>query len=468
MTIEKKQNIFPVLLALAFAGTAVAAVPADEAKQLGGATLTAVGAEKAGNKEGTIPPYTGEGLKAPANFGADPKDPYSRPDPFANEKPLFTITAQNAAKYADKLDGLIEMFKVYPNFRMDIYPSHRTVVYPKNVVDNTMKNATSCKGLDKDEIALGGCWGGVPFPIPKSGQQVMWNHLTSYRGQAWEGFTNSYIVAPNGSTNLVGGIRLWQQSEYYDPKQTAPSNGKTVYFAGRYDTVAPARRVGDKLVLLDVLDMVNTGPRAYQYLPGQRRVKLAPDLRYDTPSPAGGGTVTMDDNQVFSGPLDRYDWKLVGKKEKFVMYNSFKLADHSSSGCNDAKLLTKNFANPECVRWELHRVWVVEAKLKPGFRHIYPRRVFFWDEDCYGVGLAENYDASNKLFRVVTSLHIPFFTNEPSAGGSLSDNTLSYDFQTGGWAAQGILGEKGAGYTQSNPHGLRFFSPDILAGEGVR
>ena len=440
-----------------------AAVSPEEAKQLDGPVLTPIGAERAGNKDGTIPAYTGDGLKAPPGFGSDSKDPYKRMDPFANEKPMFSITAQNAAQYADKLDGLVDMFKVHPNFRMDIYPTHRTAMYNKTVLDNTLKNATSCKGVDND-LKLEGCWGGFAFPIPKNGAQVMWNHLTSYRGVAWGGYSNGFVIANDGTVSSVGTNRFWQQSKYFDPKATAPSTGKTLYWMVRVDTEGPARRVGEKLVLLDPLDVLNVGRRAYQYIPGQRRVKLAPDLAYDTPSPFGGGAATMDDAQVFLGALNRYDWKLIGKKEKYIMYNSFKLTDHGA--CNGSIIYKKNFANPDCVRWELHRVWAVEGKIKPGYRHIYPRRVFYWDEDNYAAGLSENYDAANKLYRVVTALAFPFWASE--GGGVSGDGTYNYDLQSGVWSAQGSWSENGCGEAQQEPHNDAFFSPEVLAGEGIR
>lgn len=458
------KHLIPAALAVAFAGLSIAAVTADEAKQLGGATLTPFGAEKAGNKDGTIPPYTGEGIKQPAAFGKDAKDRYARPDPFASEKPLFSITAQNAAEYADKLDGMVEIFKAYPNFRMDVYKTHRSVVFPKYVQDNTVKNATDCKGQDGD-TRLENCWGGVPFPIPKNGAQAMWNHVTAFRGHAWEGYSNSYVVAANGTSSNVGGNRLWQQSPFYDPKATSPSSGKTVYWAFRADADVPARKAGEKLVIIDPLDIKNAPRRAYQYIPGQRRVKLAPDLVYDTPAPMAGGSATMDDAIAFSGALDRYDFKLVGKKEKFIMYNNFKMNDRA--GCNDAKILsTKNFPNPDCVRWELHRVWAVEAKLKPGFRHIYPRRMLYWDEDGYSAGVGENYDAANKLYRVISVISFPFFGEE--GGGIFGEGTFNIDLQTGVWSVMGVYGNPGAGVLKSQPKPDNFFSPEVMAGEGIR
>ncbi|CAB3735944.1 DUF1329 domain-containing protein [Paraburkholderia rhynchosiae] len=461
--IRKTTHIIPVLLAVIFSGQSVAAVSETEAQRLKGPELTPMGAEAAGNKDGTIPAYKGEGLSAPAGFGSDSSDPYKRPDPFANEKPLYTITAKNAAQYADKLDGMLEMFKRYPDFRMDIYPTHRTVTYNKTVIENTLKNATDCKGKNGD-LQLEGCWGGLAFPIPANGAQAMWDHLTNYRGFAWGGYTNSYVVSANGSSYLVGGNKVAEQSPYYDPKATAPAMGKTIYWAFRDDTDAPSSRNGEKLVLIDPLDVLDVGRRAYQYFPGLRRVKLAPSLAYDTPSPAAGGAATMDDSSVFLGALDRYDWKLVGKKEKYIMYNNFKLTDHTS--CDDKKLLTKDFANPDCVRWELHRVWVVEGKLKPGYRHIYARRMFYWDEDSFGAGLSENYDAAGKLYRVVTALSVPYYVSE--GGGMLAEDTFNYDLQTGVWSAQGSLSNVGAGIVHQKPKSMDFFSPETMAGEGVR
>src|SRR5262249_41162156 len=150
-----------------------AAVSPEEARQLGGDRLTPIGAEKGGNKEGTIPPYGGKAPKAPAAY--DAKDPGQRADPYG-DKPLFTITAKNADQYTDKLDAMRDVFVRYPDFRMDVYPTRRDIEYPKYVLDNSVKNATSCKAV-QNELRLEGCYGGFPFPLPKTGNEVMWNHL---------------------------------------------------------------------------------------------------------------------------------------------------------------------------------------------------------------------------------------------------------------------------------------------------
>jgi hypothetical protein len=455
-----KPYLLAALASALLAQGVLAAVTADEAKQLGGDRLTAFGAERAGNKEGTIPPYSGKAPKAPAGY--DLKDPGQRPDPY-NDKPLFTITAQNADQYADKLDSMREMFKRYPNFRMDVYPTHRDVEYPKYVLDNSIKNATSCKASSK-ELKLEGCWGGTPFPIPKTGNEVMWNHLLQYMAHAYGGGTDSTLTPPDGKAILTGRSVVSQQYDYYDPKSTKPNPSDLMFWKANILTTAPTRDAGNVILLLDNLDMVDKGRRAYQYVPGQRRVKLSPNLAYDTPNPLTGGTGTMDDAKGFLGALDRFDFKLIGKKEKFIPYNSFGLTN--AKICSFDKLLNnKNFPNPDCIRFELHRVWQVEATLKPEFRHIYQKRVFFWDEDAPGGGVVENYDASGKLYRVVLAATYPLYDNELGAYG---DNSIVMDLQTGAWITSGIAPNPGQGWKVIPALEDRFFSPDAVAGQGIR
>jgi hypothetical protein len=440
---------------------ALAAVTADEAKQLRGDKLTAFGAEKAGNKEGTIPPYTGKGAKAPASY--DLKDPGQRPSPYAGEKPLFTITAQNAAQYADKLDGLSEVFKRYPAYRMDVYPTHRDYVYPPYVLENTIKNATSCKGVNQD-LKLEGCYGGVPFPLPKNGNEVMWNHLLYFGAHANAGNLDSTLTPADGRGLQTARTPFIQQFDNYDPKNTKPLPSDVTYWRISATYTAPARSVGSGLILIDSLDMVDKGRRAYQYIPGQRRVKLSPNLAYDTPNPTTGGSSVMDEGKVFLGALDRFDFKLVGKKEKFIPYNNFGLT--YGQACSRDKIVNnKNFPNPDCIRWELHRVWQVEATLKPGFRHIYQKRVFFWDEDTAGTGVSENYDAAGKLYRMVMSISYPFYEND---FGMYAEGTIAMDMQTGAWISNGLATEPGMGVWLSPPQDDRAFSPEALAGQGVR
>jgi hypothetical protein len=440
-----------------------AAATPEEARQLDGAVLTALGAEKAGNKDGTIPAYSGEGVTPSSNY--DPKQPMLRPNPFGNEKPLFSITAQNAAQYADRIDKMTEVFKRYPSYRMDIYPSHRTVMHPEWINKNTVKNATSCKAID-NELKLEGCYGGIPFPIPKTGNQVMWNHLLAYSPPSYEEINNGWIVPTSGQPVMGAGTKSWVEFPFFDRKATSPAATNSVFWKIRFDYTAPSRSAGEKYVLMDNLDNISIGRRAYAYIPGQRRVKLAPDLNYDTPSPTSGGVLTMDDGKVYLGPLDRYDWALVGKKEKYIPYNNFQLADLKDCVANKV-LSTKNFPNPDCIRWELHRVWVVKGTLKPGYRHIYKTRIFYWDEDGYGTGMGENYDASGALYRVALGLSWPFYATEKDGGGQY-DNTANMDLQTGYWCTNGFASAPGSGWYVTPKKEATFFTPETLAAGGIR
>lgn len=414
-----------------------AAVSAEEAAQLGGTVLTVIGAERAGNKEGTIPEYTGKGVKPPLTW--DPKIPGQRPDPYG-EKPLFSITAENAAQYADKLDGMIEVFKRYPDFRMDVYPSHRDYVVPQYVVDNTKKNATLCQA-ENNEMTLKGCYGGVPFPIPKNGKQVMWNHLVSYNTFNLIGVAESWLMPTSGAPVLVSRGEYINNYPFFDPQHVGPQPSDVIYlrFLGKEE--APARLAGQQTMIIDPVDQLNLGRRAYVYVTGRRWVKLAADLAYDTPNPYAGGSATMDDMRVFYGALDRYDFELVGKKEKFINYDNFASTDMKA--CPVGKIRsTRGYPHPDCIRWELHRVWVVKATLKPGLRHIYTKRIMYWDEDGFIAGQGENYNKDGKLIRLMSNLYYPMYESDGAYGGT----NVFMDLDTGVWVLSPDTNCEGCGF----------------------
>lgn len=101
-------------------------------------TLTPSGAEKAGNKEGTIPAWQGAEAPLPGWEWGKLRQEYWK---HKDEKPLFTIDASNVDKYASKLSlGQQAMIKQTKDYRMDVYPSHRTCGVPDFVASNTRKN----------------------------------------------------------------------------------------------------------------------------------------------------------------------------------------------------------------------------------------------------------------------------------------------------------------------------------------
>src|SRR5512139_700747 len=160
---------------------AVAAFTAVSAQQGGSlpANLTPLGGEKAGNAAGTIPAWDGGITKPPAGY--TPGRHYV--DPFAADKPLFTITQANAGQYAAQLsEGHKAMLKLYPTFKMIVYPSRRSASVPQRISDATARNAGTAK-LVNNGNGVDGALAGPPFPTPKTGAEVIWNHLLRYRGE---------------------------------------------------------------------------------------------------------------------------------------------------------------------------------------------------------------------------------------------------------------------------------------------
>lgn len=444
------QLMIAAAVAALWGGAAQAAVSADEAKALG-TTLTPLGAEKAANKDGSIPAYTGASV-TPAGFKAGSA---VRPDPFASEKPKFSVTPANAAQYSDKLTaGAKELLKKFPDFRMDVFPTHRSYVVPQSVIDGTLKNATNAKTKDGG-VGIEGAHGGIPFPIPKNGIEVMWNHMLRYQMLAYTSSIESFNVDASGNVVQSNGAKNWADFPYY--ASTADGSGN--YYRLKTLNYAPTRRVGEALIIIDNINPLDKGRRAWQYLPGQRRVKVAPDIAYDTPTPNTAGASNYDDTFMYSGAMDRFDYKLVGKKEMIVPYNTYKFTFEPDIAKN---LAGKQFANPDFFRWELHRVWVVEATLKPGARHSYAKRTFYVDEDSWMVLATDSYDARGQLYRAAFDAFTPLY----DVKGMYTDGTVYYDFVAGIYSIAG-LPVKGP-FVATELFGEKTWSPDSLSGTGVR
>ena len=449
-----RKSVMALAIASLIAAPALAAVSGEEAKQLG-TTLTPIGAEKAGNKDGTIPEYTG-GIKAPADFKPGST---KRPDPFASEKPRLVITGKDIAAHADKLtEGTKQLLKRYPTMRLDVYPTHRTVAVPQRVVDNTVKNATGAKTSDGG-LGIENVLAGYPFPIPKTGNEVMWNHLLTYRGLGWSGKYDSWNVDSSGTPILATTGEITYAWPNNDPQKTGFIKETDPFWYVKLFYLSPARRNGEALMLWDSANSLKQPRRAWQYLPGQRRVKLAPDIAYDTPNPGSAGTSTYDDATVFNGALDRFDFKLVGKKEMYVPYGNYKLTYYAMP----ADVTKPGHINPDLVRWELHRVWVVEATLKPDKRHVYSKRVFYIDEDTWQALASDQYDGRGQLYR--SGYSYPSYSYDVQA--PFVDTQSFYDFSSGMYNITGLVSAKGVKYLSEMPADS-FWSADALAGAGVR
>jgi hypothetical protein len=437
--------------------SALAAVSPEEASRLG-KDLTPVGAEKAGNKDGTIPEWTGGLTKAPASFV-----PGSglRPDPYAGEKPRLVITGKNADEYKAQLTAVTyALLKRYPAYRIDVYPTHRPANFPAKLLENAAKNAVNAKTTN-DGIAMEGALPGVPFPIPKTGNEVMWNHILRYAGEATFCKYDSFNVDSSGTATLSATGLSYQEFPIFTAKglDTVIQGNSPIWYI-KQEYVGPARRAGESLMVIDHANPLVQPRKAWQYLPGQRRTKLAPDLCCDTPNPGTAGAATYDDAFVFNGAQDRFDFKLVGKREMLIPYNNYKATSYPGTVKD---VTTPNFYNPDLIRWELHRMWVVEATLKPGKRHIYAKRTFYFDEDSWVALASDEYDARGQLFRGTYAYTA--FSYDAKVLNIALQNT--YDLIAGVYASQGNCGLY-KGVTYRGPYPAHDWTPDALAGAGIR
>lgn len=440
-----------VLGAASLAPQALAAVSSDEAAKLK-SELTPFGAEKAGNKDGSIPAWSGGYTTAIPGF----KNGGKRGDPFANEKPVLSINAKNVDQYADQLsEGVKALIKKYPEtYRVDVYPTHRTAAAPQWVYDNTLKNATRAK---VNGNTIEGAYGGIPFPIPKSGIEAMWNHLLRWRGEAWHVDVRGMQTTADGKhVPSVLSSADFQMPYYF-------KNGSLESFKGEHWMIrmlnyGPPIRAGEAITGRESLDPEKS--QTWVYFTGQRRVRKLPNACCDTPTPASAGISMFDQTDVFNGRLDRFEWKIVGKKEMFIPYNTNRSLQRPSKD-----LLLAHHLNPDDVRWEKHRVWVIEATVAAGKRHQSPKRRFYLDEDTWFAVLGDHWDANGQLWQLGFSMPIVM----PDIPATASPMVFGfYDLLSGAWYYDSVLNDSNEQYKIMPPYADTVFTPEAMASEGVR
>ena len=376
-----------VVTTLAAVGARAELTP-QELQRLG-REVTPVGAQKEANADGSIPAWDGGLTKPPAGF--DRSKGYA--NPYAGDKPLYIITAANAAQYQALLaPGQMELLKRYPDYKMKVYPSRRSAGYPSSYYDAIQRDAAKAKLIDG---GLGvhnvNAVPTLPFPIPKNGTEVIQNHVMRYIADAVQTNMSVGAVQTNGSFTPV----RWLYEINYTAKMPDAETNHGYYF--KQQTLSPSNSAGEATIVIGAIDHTKFTQQAWTYNPGQRRVLRAPDVGYDTPFFNVDGLATIDDSAMFNGAMDRYEWKLLGKKEMLISYNNYELA---SKALKYTDVIKAGVPNQELPRYEKHRVWVVEATLKPGARHIYAKRVFYVDEDSWQIAHADKYDARGGLWRV--------------------------------------------------------------------
>jgi hypothetical protein len=439
---------------------ALAAPTDEEIAQLGN-TLTPIGAIKAGNADGTIPEWTGGVCTPPATYKPlrnNSGSPYA--DLFPDEKPLFSITAANLDQYKDKLDlGTQELFKRNPDtYRVDVYPTHRTSCFPQWVYDNTINRAKNPR-LEGNSPALLGAHAQVPFPIPKTGYEAMWNTNVKFDIVNSEGTQENWLIDSGGGQTMTSVQKIENRNLYWDNSlDKTPDNQP--YWALISTTTEPPSQSGVKQLRHAFTDTEKRDPMAWSYVPGQRRVRLAPEFKYDTVSTSSGGVLLFDEINGFDGKMDKYDFKLLGRKEMYVPYNTYK-----EWAASPKELGTPKHHNPNLLRFELHRVWVVEGTLKPGQRHVQQSKTFLLDEDSWSIATYYALDHSGKVHHLMYQPIIQSYEKPSPRNG----HYILYDMSKNAYSLGAMMASPGmTGFYKVNSYSPSYFTPGSLAGTGLR
>lgn len=406
----------------------LAKVSQQEANRLG-KDLTPMGAERAGNKSGSIPAWTGGISKPLAGY----KTGDFHPDPYAGERPKLEINSRNMLKHKAFLTkGQMDLLAKYPSYQINVYPTHRSAAYPQFVYDAVKKNATSAT-LQKYGSGVQNTIMSSPFPIPVNGLEVLWNHTLRYRGLRWESISESMDSTSAGDTDF----RTREYKYYFaysEPNITLEEIDNKIFYLKR-KTLAPAKFKGGMTLVHETLDQVLSPRKSWSYSPGQRRVRRNPDLAYDTTNTDSGNITTIDQVDMFNGAPNLYDWKLIGKTEKYIPYNSYKVHQGNLKLNN----ITGGFhLNPNLIRYENHRVWVVEATLRTGIQHKYAKRRYYFDEDSWQIVLAEEYDNNGKLVQL-SEAHTINYYDVPMVYSTLD---VTYDLANSRYFVEGLDNER--------------------------
>jgi hypothetical protein len=403
------------------AGTHAGAQP-DQIQRLSG-DLTPVGAERAGNQSGSIPAWDGGVTELPAGFTRGDL----HPDPFGNDKVLFSIRHSNSAAFSGQMtNGQMAMFDRYPDsYRLDIYPSRRSASFPERIYQQTADNGLAGQ-LTADGEGVLNVAGGFPFPFPENGRELMWNHKLKFKSTGSQRKLNVITPTRSGQYDVLR-LQIEVLSLYHTEGATLESiDNRLLYLL--QEITSPVRRAGTLLLVHESVNETAQPRNVWTYSPAQRRVIRAPNVAYDNPSSATDGLIVTDMTDMFNGAMDRFDWSLVEKREIYVPYNAYQL--HRSDADYD-ELVQAGHLNPDWLRYELHRVWVVEANLREGFRHINPRRIYYIDEDSYQIVLADHFDKNGRVWRYSEAHPINFY-EVPTVWTTLETH---HDLQTGRYAS---------------------------------
>ncbi len=416
-----------------------AAVPAapeavEPGVAVGSGGLTAIGAEQGGNRDGSIPPYTGGLTRSQWPAGYQPGQKLA--DPFPGDRPKFTITAANLAQYAGRLsDGHRALFARFPDYTMPVYETRRSVAFPQPILDATRANNGRAKAPAAD--SLEGAKLGFPFPQPKTGVEVLWNHRVRYRGDSALLQYQQAVVSPEGAIRALGNAVFRVLFRYGNLRDPGDVERENMIAYGTFSVARPGQRPEFVALFHETANSLQRARGIWVLLVNAGKMFRVPPIGYDQPYPETDAIQFIDMVDMYNGLVDRYVWKLTGKRELYIPYNSYRLSD---GRYKNKELLTRGHFNQAGTRYELHRVWVVEASLRPGNKHSFGKRVFYVDEDSWNVVLVENHDPSGALWRFQEGHLLPLYDVQ----AAFAVPSLTYDLKAGSYFAERLFSESPA------------------------
>lgn len=407
---------------------------------------TPVGALRAGNSEGTIPPWRG-GLTAESVPGD--YEPGKRiTNPYGNESPKFTITQANYKQYADVLSaGHRALFNKYPDYRMKVYPTHRSAAFPEAIYKATLANQKRARLEGPDSLV--GAQLGFPFRRPNNGVEVMWNHRLRYRSNDIWSRTDEAVVAADGGYSVKP--RIEEVLFGYGNINKPPNIGENII--AYYLAYLEIDGRSDGLVLAhETMNKRRGERRIWVGVPGLARLFRLPPVGYDNPRPGTGNLMFVDQIDMYNGSFDRYVWRLVGRKEMLVPYNAYGLLNQDIRYSN---LLKSNFPDPEELRYERHRVWVIEATERGGEKHEFGKRVYYVDEDSWSILMVDNYDRDGNLWRFQEGHAVQYY----DLMLTYTAPVFLYDLKDGRYLATRLGNEAPGVFYNTNRYKVRDFLP---------
>ena len=414
--------------------------------------LTPLGAERAGNTAGTIPAREGGISRPPSGY----KPGEHHIDPFPDDQPRLTITADNLDEYADRLSpGQQALLRANPDsWYLQVYPTRRTASYPEWVYDAVHDNARTARLLTAGKGGVAEANVSSPFPVPASGVEAVWNHILRWRGIRIQRSFGQAAVTRRGRYTVTLSMQDFAFPYAAHPDGPLRTKFPNLLLALKGKTIQPGLLSGDGTLVLEPIDQTNAPRKTWIYSRNLRRILRQPLFANVFPAPNTDGLRTIDEFDMFNGSPAQYDWQLKGKQELYIPYNAYRI--HAADlGYED--IIETRHINPAHARYELHRVWVVEGTLKPGMKHIYSRRVFYIDEDSWQIAVMDSYDKDGKLWRTAEA-HALNYYEVPVLWSTLE---VYYDLQEQRDLVSGLDNSRNP-YRFSESADPREFSPNAL------